>query len=346
MTWCEAIRGFVCVRCAKNHKIVRRKFWNWQNYYALKCGFCGKYHPALDYLEYAGKHPWQLHPEMRKKREGLDPSTELKPIPDEYVPFKDVVSEGQISQAWSRLAHEWAKGYTEYGDLNRQYVIDPVIFRLTGHVKGLDVLDAGCGNGYLSRLLTKKGAKVIGIDISDEFIQMAKQKEKQLPMGIKYHLGSICDINVCNDETFDIVISNLALMDLPDLDRALKELHRVLKRGGKLIFSIMHPCFASPPIHGWVRTPFDTDRKEDRIYWKVDRCFDKTMEMWRLSAEGSPLYSFHRPLSEYIKTLLRHGFMITDFEEPVPSKEAIEKHYREFGDEYDRVPWFLIIGAR
>jgi hypothetical protein len=39
----------------------------------------------------------------------------------------------------------------------------------------------------------------------------------------------------------------------------------------------------------------------------------------------------YRPLSEYIRTLLKHGFTITYFEEPVPSKEAIEKHYREFG---------------
>lgn len=283
---------------------------------------------------------------MAKRREGLDPATKYKQIPSEYVPFNKAASEAQISRAWDRLACEWTDHYTEYGDLNRQHVIDPVIFRLTGSVKGLTILDAGCGNGYLCRLLAKKGAKVVGVDISSEFIQMAKWKEKESPLGITYFLGSICDMSLCQDRAFDIAISNLALMDLPDLDKAMRELHRVLKRNGRLVFSIMHPCFADPPVHGWVRTPLDTERKEDRIYWKVDRYFDRTMEIWRLSAEGPPLYSFHRPLSEYIKTLLGQGFSITDFEEPIPPKKAVVQHFREFGDEYKRIPWFLIIGAK
>jgi 2-polyprenyl-3-methyl-5-hydroxy-6-metoxy-1,4-benzoquinol methylase len=346
MTWCEESGGFVCIRCAKSHKVVRRRFWNWKNYYALECPLCGKHHPALDYLEFIGKHPWQLDPRREKRQEGLDPTNEFKQVPADCVSLKQTVSEAHTSRAWSRLAHVWADGYTEHGDLNRQYVVDPVVLGLAGPVKGLKILDAGCGNGYLCRLLAKRGAEAVGIDISNEFIKMARQKEKELPLGIKYYVGTICDLNMCQDETFDIVVSNLVLMDLADLDKAIRELHRVLGKEGRLIFSIMHPCFASPPVHGWVRTPLDTDRKEDRVYWKVDRYFDKTMEIWRLSERQPPLYSFHRPLSEYIKTLLKHGFTITNFEEPTPSEKAVQKHYREFGDEYKRVPWFLIIGAR
>ncbi|MGD0495916.1 MAG: hypothetical protein ABSB28_07715 [Candidatus Bathyarchaeia archaeon] len=66
----------------------------------------------------------------------------------------------------------------------------------------------------------------------------------------------------------------------------------------------------------------------------------------RVRRKSAPLYSFHRPLSEYIRTLLKHEFMITGFEETTPSKQAIEKHYREFGDEYEPVPWFLVIGSK
>jgi 2-polyprenyl-3-methyl-5-hydroxy-6-metoxy-1,4-benzoquinol methylase len=350
MTWCEQSRKFVCIKCVitqkLDHRIVRHRFWDWNNYYSLECPLCGQYHPALDYLEFIGRHPWQLHPDMEKQEKGLDPATEVKETPADYVPLTHAVKESEISRAWNRIAHEWADGYTEYGDLNRQYVIDPVILRMIGRVEGLSALDAGCGNGYLSRLIAKKGACVTGVDISSEFIKMARQKEKESPLGIKYHLGSICNLHTYRDETFDIAVSNLALMDLPELDKAVQELQRVLKRGGKLVFSIMHPCFTSPPVHGWVRIPFDSNRKEDRIYLKVDRYFDRTMEIWSLSKDQPPLYSFHRTLSEYVKTLLRHGLKITDFEEPVPSRKAIREHYREFGDEYDRVPWFLIIGAR
>jgi hypothetical protein len=165
VTWCEKGREFVCIRCAKSHKTVRRKFWNWKYYYALECSLCGKHHPALDYLEFVGKHPWQLNPDMAKQKKGLDSATEYKQILAAYVPLEQAVSEGQISQAWGRFAHEWADGYTEYGDLNRQHVVDPVIFRLIGSVEDSEILDAGCGNGYLCRLLAKKGARVVGVDI-------------------------------------------------------------------------------------------------------------------------------------------------------------------------------------
>ena len=346
MSWCEETCGFICISCAKSHKIVRRKFWKWKLYYALKCDVCGEYHPALDYLEFLGEHPWQLHPNMHERHEGLDPETILKVAEAIYFPLKKgVISEEQISQAWDKLADKWSFGYTEYGDINRQYIIDPAIFRLIGSVKGLSILDAGCGNGYLCRLLATKGAKMVGVDISKKFVKIARQKEKETPLGIVYHVGTLCRLSMFQAETFDMIISNLALMDVLDLEKAIKELHRVLKKKGRLIFSIMHPCFSSSPVHGWVRTPQDSQRKEDWIYWKVDRYFDRSMEIWQFF-DWPYTYSFHRPLSDYIKILIRNGLTITDFEEPVPPKRAMEEHYREFGNECDRISWFLILGAR
>jgi ubiquinone/menaquinone biosynthesis C-methylase UbiE len=300
----------------------------------------------LDYLEFLGKHPWQLHPDMQERLKGLDRETVLSGATSFYVPSeKAAISDEQISQAWDKLADKWSSSYMEYGDFNRQYIIDPAIFRLIGTVKGLSILDAGCGGGYLCRLLAKKGAKMIGVDISKRFIEIAKQKDKEAPLGIAYYPGTLSNLSIFKNEAFDMVISNLALMDVLDLKKAITELFRVLKEKGKLIFSIMHPCFSSPPVHGWVRIPQDSQRKEDWIYWKVDRYFDRSMEIWQYR-DWPSTFSFHRPLSDYIKMLMESGFTITDFEEPIPSKRAMEEHYREFGNECDRIPWFLIIGAK
>ena len=346
MAWCEETKRFTCLSCARSHKAVRHKFWRWKYYYAIECNACGEHHPALDYLEFLGKHPWQTHPDMQNRRDGLDHETKLQKAESVYVPLmKANINDKQISKAWDEVADKWNSKYTEYGDINRKYVIDPAIFRLIGSVKGLSILDAGCGNGYLCRLLARKGAKMVGIELSKRFIEIAEQTEKEASLGIMYYLGTICNLAMFQDETFDMVISNLVLMDVHDLDKAVKELHRVLKKNGRLIFSIMHPCFSSPPVRGWVRKPEDSDRKEDRIYWRVDRYFDRSMEIWRYF-DWPPIYSFHRPLSDYIKTLIEGGFTITDFEEPVPSKKAMKEHYREFGNEYNRIPWFLIIGAK
>jgi len=287
-----------------------------------------------------------LHSEMRKKHAGLSGEVNLPESSTIFLPFKEgAVSEGQIAKAWDKTADFWNRGCTEFGDVNRQFVIDPAVFRMLGSVQGLRILDAGCGNGYLSRLLAKRGAKVSATDVSKRFIEIAKEKEREKPLGIDYHARSVCDLKIFVDGTFDAIVSNLVLMDLKNLDKALSEFHRVLKPKGKLVFSIMHPCFASPSVRGWVREPRDSDRKEDRLFWKVDRYFDRTVEVWRVS-DLPPLYSFHRPLSDYVKALLNNCFVITDFGEPTPTKTAMREHYREFANEYDRIPWFLVIGAR
>ena len=173
IAWCEETKRFTCLSCAKSHRFVRCTFWRWKGYYSVKCDACSEHHPVLDYLEFLRKHPWQLHPEMQERLEGLDDVIGLQATTSEYVPLKKgVVSEKQISQAWDKFAHKWSDRYTEYGDMNRQYIIDPVIFRLLGSVKDLSILDAGCGNGYLCRLLARKGAKMVGVDISKRFIQI------------------------------------------------------------------------------------------------------------------------------------------------------------------------------
>ena len=347
ITWCEETQNFTCISCARSHRLDRREFWNWKYYYTIECAKCSERHPALDYLEFLGKHPWQLHPALRKRSEGLDPETEPQKLwVSEFVPLKKAaVTEEDISRAWDKIADEWIGYYDEYGDVNRRYILDPVIFRFAGSVAGLSVLDAGCGNGYLCRLLAKKGARMAGVDLSKRLIEIAKQKENETHLGIAYHKGSLCNLAMFKDEAFDIVVSNLVLMDLPDLEKAFQELQRVLKKGGKLIFSIMHPCFSSAPVRGSLRVPQDSDRKEDWLYWKIDRYFDRSLEIWG-RIDWSPVYSYHRPLADYINALIRNGLTLTHFEEPIPSYKDMMEHYREFGNECDRIPWFLVIGAK
>jgi len=101
-------------------------------------------------LEFLDKHPWQLHSEMRKRHAGLSDKVDLLDVSSTFLPLKEgAVSERQIARAWDRGAEFWSRRYTEFGDINREFVIDPAIFRMLGSVHGLRILDAGCGNGYL-----------------------------------------------------------------------------------------------------------------------------------------------------------------------------------------------------
>jgi len=349
VAWCESAKEFVCLTCARTrarrHRLLKGGFWIWETYYALGCPYCNDLHPALDRLEFQGEHPWQLNPQMLNERRGLseEKDTSRHGEAQRFFPEDHVVTDQMVGQAWDRLSDQWFGGYSESGDMNRQYVIDPAIFRILGEVKGRRILDAGCGNGYLCRLLSKKGAEMVGVDISKRSIELAERFEKMESMSIEYHMGSICCLPIFEDATFDAVVCNLVLMDLQDLDGAVRELRRVLKPGGKLILSIMHPCFSSPPVRGWVRRPVDSHRSEDWLHWKVDRYFDRSIEEWTYF-DFPPAYSFHRTLSDYMNALLKNGFTVTAFEEPVPTEKDIEEHYRDLND-FERIPWFLIIGA-
>jgi len=297
-------------------------------------------------IEYQKEHPWQIHSQMLGEESGLSAEETAGLVYSErsLLPEELVVDDRAVGEAWDRFADTWHGRYSEFGDKNRQCLIDPAIFRILGRVNGKRVLDAGCGNGHLSRLLSKRGAEVVGIDLSRRFIEIAESLKEEDPLNIQYHVGSICNLSMLDDEGFDIVVCNIVLDDLRDLDRAVREIHRVLKVGGKLVFSILHPCFTTPPVHGWVREPIDSQRKEDWLYWKVDRYFERSVGEWRYY-DHTPLYGFHRPLSDYMKLLINYGFKITDFEEPFPDEKTVEEHYREFGNECDRISCFLVIGA-
>lgn len=182
-----------------------------------------------------------------------------------------------------------------------------------------------------------------GMDVAKSAIEMAEAEESARPRGIEYYVGSVCNLSMFRDEMFDAVVSNIVLSGLQDLDKAVAEVHRVLKTGGRFVFSIMHPCFTTPPVHGWVKSPLDSDRAEDWLYWKVDRYFERAVEEWQMG-ELPALYSFHRPLSDYLKTLMKEGFILTDFEEPLPGMKDVEEHHRQLSD-CRRIAWFLVMGA-
>lgn len=345
VAWCPTAKAFLCIRCAPRQRAVRRPFWRWTYFYGLTCPTCGREHAGLDRLEFEKKHPWQRSAAFARQRRGLSREKEIvPPWSSSLVEVPDDVTDGKIAAQWDALADVWTSGYSEHGDVNRRYVIDPVLFRLLGDVEGVRIFDAGCGFGYLSRLLAKRGAIVHAQDVSKKFIGMAMEAERKDPLGVRYRLGSIVDLGAYAGGSFDAVVSNLVLQDVRDYRKALGEIARVLKPGGRLVFSIMHPAFASPPIRGWVQEPRDSNRNEDRQYVKVDRYFDRTTEAWGFG-DGPRVTSFHRPLRDYFEALSDAGFVVRRLEEPVPSPEAIGERPRDFMNEYDRVPLFLILEA-
>lgn len=239
---------------------------------------------------------------------------------------------------WDIHAEELASRYTSQGDRHREVFLNPVLLPLLGSVKAKKVLDAGCGEGYLSRILARKGAEVVAVDYSRSMLEIARKRTpEELP--IKYIYGNCEDLHFLESETFDKIVCNMVLQDLADYEKALGEMYRLLVNGGLLIFSIMHPCFTTPEC-GWVK-----DENGRKLYWKVDHyfCEGAFEQPWPIHAEHGVLL-FHRTLQSYFRTIAETGFTIEDLIEPKPSEEMINK-YPEFKDDL-RMCHFLVFKLR
>ena len=88
-----------------------------------------------------------------------------------------------VIAAWSHYPEHLIEGE---GDLVRQYLLNPTIFSLLGEVRGKRILDAGCGQGYLCRLLARKGASVTGVEPAEALIRYALRREERDQLGIEY----------------------------------------------------------------------------------------------------------------------------------------------------------------
>jgi ubiquinone/menaquinone biosynthesis C-methylase UbiE len=212
----------------------------------------------------------------------------------------------EIHDFWNSIADDWDIQVGDKGDLNRALNSDPVIWNFSGEVAGLKVLDAGCGTGYLSRMLHERGAFVIGIDFSEKMIEIARSKAPQ----ISFQVDSCSELKTVDDGSVDLVIANYVLMDTPDLTRAIKAFNRVLKNKGLAVVVFSHPCFPQG------RATASPDGQGVQYYWPFSyfergKCIDPP---WGHFA--SKFIWFHRPLSEYWKTFITCGFEVEGFDEP------------------------------
>lgn len=109
---------------------------------------------------------------------------------------------------WSRASQEIVAAFGDEGDFTRRYLLNPVILELLGDVAGKTILDAGCGQGYLSRLLAKKGAVVTGIEPAEPWYTYAVQCEQVEQLGIRFVQEDLSAWAALPD-TFDFVIANI-----------------------------------------------------------------------------------------------------------------------------------------
>jgi SAM-dependent methyltransferase len=236
----------------------------------------------------------------------------------------------EVGRYWDRNAAVWTRMARAGYDTYRDYLNTPAFFDILPDVNRLAGLDIGCGEGHNTRLLAKRGAHVTAIDISRVFIQHAQGSEDQEPLGINYHLASAVELPF-PDSRFDFVTAFMSLMDIPEPDRVIAEVHRALKPGGFLQFSISHPCFDTPHRRNL--------RDEDGLTYAYEvgdyfRNMHGEIAEWFFSAapprvrQGLPTFKvprFTRTVSQWLNLLIETGFVLERIEEPCPDDETVRQ---------------------
>jgi SAM-dependent methyltransferase len=98
--------------------------------------------------------------------------------------------------------------------------------------KGSKILEVGCNTGQYTTLFEALGYEMVGIDLSDKAIELAKENAKLLNLNITYFQADVEKLSMINENSLDGIVSFSALRYLSDLKIALKQLYRVTKKGG------------------------------------------------------------------------------------------------------------------
>jgi len=228
---------------------------------------------------------------------------------------------------WNKVAERWDTEAGDVGVWHQQNDIDPVIFKTLGDVKNKRVIEIGCGNGYFSRFLTKRGAQVTAIDLSGKLLEFAIAREKANPFGIRYSTRDAANLHGLKSKSFDIALANMSLMDIADAKGAIKEVSRVLKRGGCFIFSITHPAFCD------FRQQWVIIREGGKKYFAraIGKYLSSSTEKHTLWASGIKVTQYHRSVETYFGYLRSANFLVSDFKE-ITTKKPVTKARKEHGD--------------
>ena len=249
-----------------------------------------------------------------------------------------------VRRQWDIASEAYAEFQERGFDHYRLHFFGPAMLDACGDVSGATVLDLGCGAGYFSRKMAKRGAcRVVGIDISRNQITHANRYEERERLGIEYVVSDAADaVEGIAEASFDLVTACVSLVDMPNPGRVIRGAYRVLRDGGRIIFTNTHPV-TDTMSREWVR-----DSDGNKIGLKIGDYFDETPFVCNWTGDRFK-YPYQTTgnnftLQRWMRWVINAGFTIEDFIEPYAPDEVVE-HYPDL-DDTRIIPTFLIVVGR
>lgn len=223
------------------------------------------------------------------------------------------------TEIYDRAANDWKR---REPILLSDFTARPFMISWCGDVRDRDVLDLGCGEGYVARRLAGLGAKVQAVDVSGEMVERAREQESQDALGINYRVADARDDSILELGSFDLIA---AVFLFNYLDRAgtaavFRRVRQMLRPGGRFVFSVPHPSL--PYLRGHEK-PFYFDTEGAGYFEGRDRTFEG--KIWRRDGVAVPVRCVHKTLGDYFKLLREAGFhCMPDVEELYVQPEHLE----------------------
>ncbi|MCU4187127.1 class I SAM-dependent methyltransferase [Acidiferrimicrobium sp. IK] len=209
--------------------------------------------------------------------------------------------------SWDRLSAE----YQEAAQLPTDVAVyGPDIpteadLRLLGDVKGKRILDLGCGAAQAAISFAKAGATAIGVDFSAEQLARGRALCEREEVRVELRQGDLADLAFLRADSIDGAFAANAFDYVEDLSRVFRQVHRVLKVGAPLAFSVMHPFWAISAGMRAGRSPSYFDRSPVVEHHG-----------------GTELTVFPRTFSDLYTALMRASYRVDAFIEPEPVPHA------------------------
>lgn len=219
--------------------------------------------------------------------------------------------------------HNWTKKQAKSASVpnfGKKYIVEPVFLKLIGDTKNKKILELGSGNGYWLELFSKKGAVCTGIEIAEQQIELAVGKDNLNK--IKYIKGDITELEKMKlkESYYDVIIIEHVLLEISSISKLHKIFngaYRLLKKGGIVVVSDMHPFAPS----------FNTEKiKTTKGYnyfssGEIFKCIAT-----RLDGEETIYKDFHWTLEDIVKSITKSGLKVIEIIEPRPSLRLVKKY--------------------
>lgn len=235
-----------------------------------------------------------------------------------------------MTDGWDTSAEAWIADMSGGGDYSRRAVLDRPMMARVDAAAPRRVLDVGCGEGRFCRMMAAPGREITGLDPTLRLLEEARGQDPDAPPA-RYIEGRAEALPFA-DSAFDLVVSYLSLIDIPDARAGLAEMARVVAPGGHLLIANLTPLATASQIKdgGWRRDA------EGVPTMAITRYLEEHSHQasWR----GISIRNWHRPLAVYMQALLSEGLRLTHFDEPASHDPDPKRAAR-----YNGAPYFLIM---